>query len=153
MKTWIYIQWVQKDLSIRIVLKRTPSVLFQLKRLPLVLQLVGSLARLCQKGGEGEIYQRSLPSLPTFLSLENGGRVRAISLPNGLPNSQAKEMRGPRVLPMVAEIVDHSIDITLPKRLTKVQRVQQLKLQNLKSWLTTTSSSGIVEVLEIIERI
>ena len=66
------LQWATKDLSMRIVLKRTPLVLFQQKRLPLVPQLVGSLAPVCQKGGEREIYQRSLPSLPTLLSLKDG---------------------------------------------------------------------------------
>ena len=33
---------------------------------------LGSLAPVCQKGGEEEIYQRSLPSLPMLLSLEYG---------------------------------------------------------------------------------
>ena len=42
------------------------------KRLPLAPQLVSSLAPVCQKGGEGEIYLRSLPSLPTLPSLEDG---------------------------------------------------------------------------------
>ena len=58
-----------------------------------------------QKGGEGEIYLRSLPSLPTLPSLEDGGPVREISLPHGLPVSQTTQVRDPRVLPKVAEIV------------------------------------------------
>ena len=75
------------------------------KRLPLAPQLVSSLAPVCQKGGEGEIYLRSLPSLPTLPSLEDGGPVREISLPHGLPVSQTTQVRDPRVLPKVAEIV------------------------------------------------
>ena len=78
------------------------------KRLPLVPQLLGSLAPMCQKGGEGEIYQRSLPSLPTLLRLEDGGGpVREVSLPHGLPVSQPIHVRDPRVLPMVVEIAVH----------------------------------------------
>ena len=69
-----------KRISMKIVLKRTPPILFQQKRLPLAPQLVSSLAPVCQKGGEGEIYLRSLPSLPTLLNLEDGGPVREISL-------------------------------------------------------------------------
>ena len=68
----------------------------QQKRLPLAPQLVSSLAPVCQKGGEGEIYLRSLPSLPTLLNLEDGGPVRAISLPHGLPVSQQTQVRDPR---------------------------------------------------------
>ena len=67
-------------------------------------QLVSSLALLCQKGGEGEIYLRYLPSLPTLPSLEDGGPVREISLPHGLPVSQTTQVRDPRVLPKVVEI-------------------------------------------------
>ena len=88
----------------RIVLKRTPTILFQQKRLPLAPQLVISLAPVCQKGGEGEIYQRSLPSLPTLLSLEDGGPIREISLLHGLPLSQQTQVRDPRVPPKVVEI-------------------------------------------------
>ena len=58
-----------KRISMKIVLKRTPTIFFQQKRLPLAPQLVSSLAPMCQKGGEGEIYPRSLPSLPTLPSL------------------------------------------------------------------------------------
>ena len=65
-------QWAIKELSMKIVLKRTPIILFQQKRLPLAPQLVSSLAPVCQKGGEGEIYLRSLPSLPKLLNLEDG---------------------------------------------------------------------------------
>ena len=53
------------------------------------------------KRGEGEIYLRSLPTLP---SLEDGGPVREISLPHGLPVSQTTQVRDPRVLPKVIEI-------------------------------------------------
>ena len=74
------------------------------KRLPLASQLVSSLAPVCQKGGEGEIYLRSLPSLPKLLNLEDGGPVREISLPHGLPVSQI-QVRDPRFLLKVAEIV------------------------------------------------
>ena len=74
------------------------------KRLPLTPQLVSSLAPVCQKGGEGEIYLRSLPSLPTLPSLEDGGPVREISLPHGLPISQTTQVRDPRVLPKVVKI-------------------------------------------------
>ena len=56
------------------------------------------------RGGEGEIYLRSLPSLPTLPSLEDGGPVREISLPHGLPVSQTTQVRDPRILPMVVEI-------------------------------------------------
>ena len=38
-----------KELSMKIVLKRTPPILFQQKRLPLAPQLVSSLAPVCQK--------------------------------------------------------------------------------------------------------
>ena len=55
------------------------------------------------KGRGGEIYLRSLPSLPKLLNLEDGGPVREISLPNGLPVSQI-QVRDPRVLLKVAEI-------------------------------------------------
>ena len=98
-------QWAIKELSMKIVLKRTPIVLFQQKRLPLAPKLVSSLAPVCPKGGEGDIYPRSLPSLPTLPSLEDGGPVREISLPHGLPVSQTTQVRDPRVLPKVAEIV------------------------------------------------
>ena len=74
-------------------------------------QLVSSLAPVCQKGGEGEIYLRSLPSLPTLPSLEDGGPVREISLPHGLPVSQTTQVRDPRVLPKVVEIAVQWIDI------------------------------------------
>ena len=97
-------QWAIKELSMKIVLKRTPIILFQQKRLPLAPQLVSSLAHVCQKGGEGEIYLRSLPSLPTLPSLEDGGPVREISLLHGLPVSQTTQVREPRVLPKVVEI-------------------------------------------------
>ena len=97
-------QWAIKELSMKIVLKRTPIILFQQKRLPLAPQLVSSLAPMCQKGGEGEIYLRSLPSLPTLPSLEDGGPVREISLLHGLPVSQTTHVREPRVLPKVVEI-------------------------------------------------
>ena len=100
-----------KKLSMKIVLKRTPPILFQQKRLPLAPQLVSSLAHVCQKGGEGEIYLRSLPSLPTLLNLEDGGPVREISLPHGLPVSQTTQVRDLRVLPKVVEIAVQSIDI------------------------------------------
>ena len=73
--------WAIKELSMKIVLKRTPTILFQQKMLPLAPQLVSSLAPVCQKGGEGEIYLRFLPSLPTPLNLGS-------SLPHGLPVSQ-----------------------------------------------------------------
>ena len=56
------------------------------------------------KGGEGEIYLRSLPSLPTLPNLEDGGPVREISLLHGLPVSQTTQVREPRVLPKVVEI-------------------------------------------------
>ena len=56
------------------------------------------------KGAEGAIYPRSRPSLPKLLNLEDGGPVREISLPHGLPASQIK-VRDPRVLLKVAEIV------------------------------------------------
>ena len=52
----------------------------------------------CQKGGQGEIYLRTLPSL------EVGGPVREISLLQGLPVSQTTQVRDPRVLPKVVEI-------------------------------------------------
>ena len=74
------------------------------KRLPLISQPVGSLAPVCQKGGEGEIYQRYLPSLQTLLSLEDGGPVREISLLRGLPVSQQTQVRDTRVLPKVVKI-------------------------------------------------
>ena len=74
------------------------------KRLPLAPQLVSSLAPVCQKGGEGEIYLRSLPSLSTLPNLEDGGPVREISLLHGLPVSQTTQVREPRVLPKVVEI-------------------------------------------------
>ena len=45
----------KKELLMGIVLKRTPTILFQQKRLPLAPQLVSSLAPVCQKGGEEEI--------------------------------------------------------------------------------------------------
>ena len=90
------LQWATKDLSMRIVLKRTPLVLFQQKRLPLVPQLVGSLAPVCQKGGEGEIYLRSITSLPTLPSLEDGGPVGEISLPHGHPVSRKQHRWGIR---------------------------------------------------------
>ena len=106
-----YSQWAIKELSMKIVLKRTSTILFQQKRLPLAPQLVSSLAPVCQKGGEGEIYLRSLPSLPTLPSLEDGGQVREISLPHGLPVSQTTQVRGPRVLPKVVEIAVQLIDI------------------------------------------
>ena len=57
-----------------------------------------------QKGGEGEIYLRSLPSLPTLPSLEDGVPVREISLPHGLPVSQTTQVRDPRFLPKVVKI-------------------------------------------------
>ena len=97
-------QWAIKELSMKIVLKRTPIILFQQKRLPLAPQLVSSLAPVCQKGGEGEIYLRSLPSLPKLLNLEDGDPVRETSLPHGLPVSQI-QVRDPRFLLKVAEIV------------------------------------------------
>ena len=98
------LQWAIQELSMKIVLKRTPTILFQQKRLPLAPQLVSSLAPVCQMGGEGEINLRSLPSLPTLPSLEDGGPVREISLPHGLPVSQTTQVRDPRVLPKVVEI-------------------------------------------------
>ena len=98
------LRWATKDLSMRTVLKRTPLVLFQQKRLPLVPQLVGSLALVCQKGGKGDILLRYLPSLPTLHSLEDGDPVREISLPHGLPVFQTTQVRDPRVLPKVVEI-------------------------------------------------
>ena len=58
----------------------------------------------CQKGGEGEIYLRSLPSLPKLLHLEDGDPVRETSLPHGLPVSQI-QVRDPQFLVKVAEIV------------------------------------------------
>ena len=98
------LQWAIKELSMRIVLKRTPPILFQQIRLPLAPQLVSSLAPVCQKGGEGEIYLRSLPSLPKLLNLEDGGPVRQISLPHGLTVSQTTQVGDQRVLPKVVEI-------------------------------------------------
>ena len=97
-------QWAIKELSMKIVLKRTPIILFQQKRLPLAPQLVSSLVPVCQKGGEGEIYLRSLLSLPKLLHLEDGDPVRETSLPHGLPVSQI-QVRDPRFLVKVAEIV------------------------------------------------
>ena len=97
-------QWAIKEISMKIVPKRTPIILFQQKRLPLAPQLVSSLAPVCQKGGEGEIYLRSLPSLPKLLNLEDGDPVRETSLPHGLPVSQI-QVRDPRFLLKVAEIV------------------------------------------------
>ena len=84
--------------------KEDPASPLPAKRLPLVPQLVGSLAPMCQKGGEGKIYLRSLPSLPTLPSLEDGDPVREISLPHGLPVSQTTQVRDLRVLPKVVEI-------------------------------------------------
>ena len=117
---------------------------FQQKRLPLAPQLVSSLAPVCQKGGEGEIYLRSLPSLPTLPSLEDGGPVREISLPHGLPVTQTTQVRDPRVLPKVAEIVQqltgnpsqsHLAQLKQQLR-TKLNRKKKIHLH--KSWLTTT---------------
>ena len=105
------LQWATKELLMRIVLKRTPPIFFQQKRLPLATQLVSSLTYVCLKGEEGAIYLRSLPSLPTLLTLEDGGPVREISLPHGLPISQTTQVRDPRVLPKVVEIAVQSIDI------------------------------------------
>ena len=56
------------------------------------------------KEGEGEIYLRSLPSLPALLKLEDRGPVREISLPHGVPISQQTQVRNPRVLAKVVEI-------------------------------------------------
>ena len=78
-------QWAIKDLSMKIVLKRTPIILFQQKRLPLAPQLVSSLAPVCQKGGEGEIYLRSLPSLPTLPSLRGRGSSQGDKSPARTP--------------------------------------------------------------------
>ena len=89
--TWGSHQRAQKDPSMMIAPpERNSLVLFQLKRLPLVPQLVCSLAPLCPKRGQGKIYQRSLPSLPMLLNLEDGGPARDICLPKGLPDSQKK---------------------------------------------------------------
>ena len=74
-----------KRTSMQIVLKRTPPILFQQKRLPLAPQLVSSLAPMCQKGGEGEIYLRSLPSLPKLLNLEEGGSSQGDKSPAQAP--------------------------------------------------------------------
>ena len=65
------------------------------------------------RGGEGEIYLRSLPSLPMLPSLEDGGPVREISLPHGLPVSQTTQVRDPRVLPKVVEMAVQYIDTPL----------------------------------------
>ena len=54
--------------------------------------------------GRGGIYLRSLPSLPKLLTLEDGGPVREISLPHGLPVSQPTQLRDPRVLYKEVEI-------------------------------------------------
>ena len=55
-------QWAIKELSVKIVLKRTPIILLQQKRLPLAPQLVSSLAPVCQKrGGWG-----ALPKISAF---------------------------------------------------------------------------------------
>ena len=57
------------------------------------------------KGRGGGIYLRYLPSLPTLLTLEDGGPVWEISLPHGLPVSQTTQVKDPRVLPKLVEIV------------------------------------------------
>ena len=54
-------QWAIKELSMKIVLKRTPIILFQQKRLPLAPQLVSSLAPVCQKGGEISAFPAKTP--------------------------------------------------------------------------------------------
>ena len=49
-----------------------------------------------QKGREGGIYQRSLPSLLTLLDLEEGSPVREIRLPDGIPDLQPTQRKDPR---------------------------------------------------------
>ena len=103
--TWQSHQRAQKDPSMTIAPKRNSLVLFQLKRLPLVLQLMGSLAPLSPKRREGKVYQRSLPSLPMLLNLEDGGSAREISLPNGLPDFRKTQLRDPWLLPNLQSLL------------------------------------------------
>ena len=65
MTKWNWVQWVTKDLSMRIAQKRNRPVLFHLRELLLVPQRVDRMALSCQKGQEGEIYQRSPLSVQT----------------------------------------------------------------------------------------
>ena len=117
----------KKKLSVTIVLKRTPPILFQQKRLPLAPQLVSSLTPVCQKAGEAEIDLRSLPSLSTLLTLEDGGPGREISLLHGFPVSHQTQVRDPPLKPPGTI-----------KRATKGKTKSKEKIHLRKSWLTTT---------------
>ena len=92
------LQWATKELSMRIVLNRTPPILFQQKRLPLAPQL-----RVPKGRGGGD-----LPKISAFPANTPDPRGRGSSqgdkYPVRAPRFSPTQVRDPRVLPKVVEI-------------------------------------------------
>ena len=106
------------------------QIVLSAKSLPLVPQSVGGMALTCRQGQEEEIYQRSPLSALTLQDQEDRGLLGENGLPYGL---------------LTIKNTKHKQSLR-----TKVSQ-ELLKIHTYKSWLTTTLSSGIVEVLEVIE--
>ena len=98
------LQWATKELSMRLALKRNLPILFQPKELPLVPWPVGRIALKCQRGQEGEVFQRSPLSaltLPRSGGQGSSGRDRSPTrLPDGTkpsvppkPGNQSKSKK------------------------------------------------------------
>ena len=101
------------------------------KSLPLVPQPVGGMALPCRQGQEGEIHQRSLLSALTLQDQEDRGLLGENGLPYGLlTNKNTKHKQSLR---------------------NKVSQ-RLLQIHTYKSGLTTTLSSGTVEVLGATEK-
>ena len=130
------LQWAIKEFSMRIVLKRTPPILFQQKRLPLAPQLVKSLAPLCQK--EGEAFPAKTP--------KSGGRgssqgdkspTRALRFSNNTGEGSTSSAQGGRNRSAINRHPPLNHLAQLKQQLkTKLSRTKKIHLH--KSWLTTT---------------
>ena len=107
------------------------QIVLSAKSLPLVPQPVGGMALTCRQGQEEEIYQRSpLPALT-------------------LQDQEDRDCLGE------IDLLYDSLIIQNPRcHLNQETKVSQrkIKIRPTKSWLPTTSSSGIVEVLGVIEK-
>ena len=92
---------------------------------------MGRMARKCQRGQEGEVRQRSQLSALTLQDQEDRDRLGEIDL-----LYDSLRVQNPLCHQNQASIIN--------KRMIKIRPT--------KSWLTTTSSSGTVEVLGVIEK-
>ena len=100
-------------------------IVLSAKSLPLVPQPVGGMTLTCRQGQDEEIYQRSPLFALTLQDQEDRGLLGENGLPYGL---------------LTIKNTKHKQSLR-----TKVSQ-ELLKIHSYKSWLTTTLSSGTVEV-------